>query len=408
MLITFFSNYFNHHQKALCDALFSQDGVEFYFVETEPMEEFRSKMGWTVDNMPSYVLSAYESEEKKQLALELSDRSDLVIIGSAPEWYVERRIKNNSLTFRYTERPMKEGWIKMFIPRLGRKFYNIHYKNRNKNLFVLGASAYAAYDYSLLHSYPGKCLKFGYFPEGEKLSFEEILKKRSEAAMAAIDDNEKDITAEELNATINILWTGRFLKLKRADLLIKALGKLKRKGLSFRLRLVGNGEMEESLKALIASEGIEEEVKMQPFVKPKEVRCLMEEADIYVMTSNFLEGWGSVIYESLSAGCAVIASHACGCSPWLVKPEKTGLLFKSGSVDSLERMLERFIVDKELRNKCQKGAYEQMSTLWNPDVAARRIVEFADSFINNNGEIAHFEDGPLSAASILKNNWFKG
>ena len=48
----------------------------------------------------------------------------------------------------------------------------MHYKNRDKNIYVLGASAYASYDYKLLDSYDGRVLEFGYFPEGEKLSWE--------------------------------------------------------------------------------------------------------------------------------------------------------------------------------------------------------------------------------------------
>ena len=391
MLISFFSNYFNHHQKALCDELTALEDTEFYFIETQPMEQFRRDMGWQQAGLPSYVIAAHSSGELENMALELADRSDLVIIGSAPEYYIKKRLEENKLTFRYTERPMKEGRIKMFIPRLAKKFYELHYKNRDKNIYLLGASAYAAYDYSLLHSYPGRCLKFGYFPEGEEKSFEEILSRKN-------------------NRPLRILWTGRFLKLKKAELLLKALGSLKRRGFSFSLLLVGNGEREEALHSLCKSEGLEGDMEFRDFVKPQEVRGLMEEADIYVCTSNHLEGWGSVIYEALSAGCAVVASHACGCSPWLIKQGETGLLFKSGSVSSLERALEKFLTDEGLRSKCQRGAYEQMQRTWNPRVAAKRIREFAGSFYEAGGSESfgpQYEDGPLSRAEILKNNWFK-
>lgn len=391
MIITFFSNYFNHHQKALCEALHAIDGVEFYFVETEPMEDFRKGMGWGVDDLPAYVVQAHLSEDMREAAMQLARTSDVVIIGSAPEWYVEQRIKQNLLTFRYTERPMKEGWIKMFIPRLGRKFYNLHYKNRDKKLYLLGASAYAAYDYSLLHSYPGKCLKFGYFPVGEALNEDELFARKN-----------SEPTADK---PLKILWTGRFLKLKRAELLVKALKRVSDKNIDFSLKFVGNGEEEDRLKALTAQLGLADKISFSDFVKPDEVRTMMEDADIYVMTSSFLEGWGSVIYESLSAGCAVIASHACGCTPWLVKNEETGLVFENGSVDSLADKLERFLTDDELRKKCQAGAYRRMKALWNPEVAASRIVEFSKGILS--GEPVVYEDGPLSPAPVLKNNWYR-
>lgn len=388
MVITFFSNYYNHHQKALCDSLATMEQVTFYFVETEPMEAFRKNMGWGQEEVPGYVLRAHEDAKKKQRAMDLSMSSDVVMIGSAPEEYVEKRIEANKLTFRYTERPMKEGFIKMFIPRLAKKFYRLHYKNRDKKLYLLGASAYAAADYKILRSYPGKCLKFGYFPEEERNSFEVVSAQKDKSEC------------------VEILWTGRFLKLKRAELLLKALGRLKKRGLNFHLRLIGNGEREAGLKTLTEKLGLSDRVDFSDFVKPSEVRGLMEKADIYVMTSSFLEGWGSVIYEALSAGCAVVASHACGCTPWLVKPEDTGLVFKNGSVDSLEDKLYRFMTDEKLRHSCQKNAYEQMNTLWNPMKAAERIVEFSKSVLET-GEMKKFDEGPLSPAPILKNNWYR-
>ena len=62
MIITFFSNYYNHHQKALCDEWYALLGDGFTFVETMPMEDFRSQMGWGEED-PPYLLRTYESAE---------------------------------------------------------------------------------------------------------------------------------------------------------------------------------------------------------------------------------------------------------------------------------------------------------------------------------------------------------
>ncbi|MCR5773749.1 MAG: glycosyltransferase family 1 protein, partial [Lachnospiraceae bacterium] len=59
--LAFFSNYFNHHQKALCDELYKILGEGFRFIETEPIEAFRAKMGWGKEEVPVYVLRSYES-----------------------------------------------------------------------------------------------------------------------------------------------------------------------------------------------------------------------------------------------------------------------------------------------------------------------------------------------------------
>ena len=66
---------------------------------------------------------------------------------------------------------------------------------------------------------------------------------------------------------------------------------------------------------------------------------------------------------------------------------------------------ERFITDDDLTKRCQRGAKEQMEKLWNPEVAAGRIAEFTRRY--KAGEAVFiYEDGPLSRAGILKNNWF--
>ena len=387
MQITFFSNYFNHHQKALCDELFRQSGGNFIFVETEPMEEFRAGMGWEITEFPSYVLRSYLGEAEEREACRLGNESDVVMIGSAPERFVEQRIAENRLTFRYTERPLKEGTVKMFIPRLAKKFYYLHYRNRKKNIYVLGASAYAAADYKKLHSYPGKCLKFGYFPFINSPDAEELMRRKRK------------------NSPIKILWTGRFLKLKRADLLLKACGMLRRRDIPFCLTIIGSGEEEAMLKTIAQKEGLEGQITWKGFLSPAEVRHEMEDANIYVMTSNFLEGWGSVIYEGLSAGCAVVASHACGSAPWLVRPGENGFLFENGKADSLYDKLYRLCTDAELTEQLGRNAYRQMQELWNPSVAAKRVIELSEALLDNRK--TEYADGPLSPAPVLKNNWYK-
>ncbi|MCR4908565.1 MAG: glycosyltransferase family 4 protein [Lachnospiraceae bacterium] len=387
MKVTFFSNYFNHHQRSLCDAFYERLGEDFTFVETEPMEKFRSEMGWGGGSLPSYVLQSHLSSEARDKAFKLAEESGLVIMGTAPEELIFARLQKNKLTFRYSERPLKEGRVKVLIPRLAKKFYVNHYRNREKNIYLLAASAYCASDYAFLRSYPGKCYKFGYFPEGERLSEEELF------------------SLKEKNNPPVVLWAGRFLKLKRADLFIRAAGLCAAKGLPFSVRFVGGGEEEERLKLLVEKEGLKERTEFLGYLSPEKTREEMEKADIFVMTSNFLEGWGSVIYEALSAGCAVIASHAAGAAPFLVLPGKTGYLFQSGKLMSLTEKLERLLKNPEEVRHLGRGAFEYMKELWNPAVAAQRVLEFAEGLIAL--EPPRYEEGPLSPCELLKNNWYR-
>lgn len=388
--LTFFSNYFNHHQKALCDSFYELLGDGFTFVETMPMEEFRANMGWGEEN-PSYVLQAYKSKEDDERARKLGIDSDLVIMGTAPEYFIEPRLSQNKIIFRYSERPLKEGFIKFFIPRLTKKYLHLHVRNRKKNIHILGASAFTSLDYKkMFNSYPDKCYKFGYFPVHLEYDLDELFERK------------KEISSKK--GSVTILWEGRMLKLKRADLLIKAASVLRSKGYDFNVTLIGDGEEKENLIKLTHELSLEDRVSFESFLKPSEARQRMSEAYIYVMTSNFWEGWGSVIYEGLNAACCVVASHACGATPWLVKNGQTGLVYKSGSVASLASQLEKCIKDADLREKLGRNAYKQMHEEWNPKVAATRTIALAEAI--EAGKECPFEDGPLSKAPFVKNNWF--
>ncbi len=385
--LTFYSNYFNHHQKAFCDCLYERLGEGFTFVETEPIEEFRSKMGWGKEEIPSYVLKSHLSEESRKKAFRLATESDVVIIGTAPEVFIRERMEKNLLTFRYSERPLKEGRIKVLIPRLAKKFYINHIKNREKNLYILAAGAFVSSDYRFLHSYPEKCYKFGYFPTGEKLNEEEIF--------ALKDGNRK----------VRILWAGRFLKLKKAELLIEAAGFCRKNGADFSLRIVGDGSEEKRLKELVKKNGLSECTEFTGYLSPADTRKEMEEADVFVCTSNHLEGWGSVIYEALSAGCAVISSSRAGATPYLIQEGETGLVFESGDGKELSKKLFDLLSSRDRIRRLGRNAYENMKKYWNPDTATERVLRVSEELLSGNRYF--YEEGPLSFAQEIRENWYR-
>ena len=395
--LTFFSNYYNHHQKALCDEWYSMLGDGFTFVETEPIEGFRATMGWGKEEVPSYVMRTYLDEESYKKALELGRNSDLVVMGTAPEEFIEERLKLNRIIFRYSERPLKEGLIKFFIPRLTKKYLRLHVRNRRKNIHVLGASAYTEWDFrKMLCSYPDKCYKFGYFPKHIEYD-PDILWKQKKSEAGVKYGNEEIPT---------ILWEGRMLKLKHPELLIKAAKILKNKGYNFKITMIGEGKERKNVRRLTKIYGLSDRVSFMDFLSPDEAREKMAEAKIYVMTSDFLEGWGSVIYEALNAGCALVVSHAPGATPWLVKDNETGLVFRNKSVESLADRLEYLINNPAVMEKLGKAAYEQMHNTWNPKVAAGNVLKLAKAL--EEGKESGISEGPCSKSQVIKNNWYKG
>ena len=162
MTVTFFSNFLNHHQVHVADEMYNSLGANYRFVATEELPlEFKNN-GYPDYSDRAYLLKAY-IPENKEVAMKLAEESDVVIIGSAPEMYIKKRLKRNKLTFRYNERWFKKNYRKLLFPHAWRNYYRRHIRYRNKNLYMLCASAFTASDVAKVFAYPNKCYKWGYF-----------------------------------------------------------------------------------------------------------------------------------------------------------------------------------------------------------------------------------------------------
>ena len=97
----FVSNYLNHHQIPFCNAMYELCGGSFVFVQTEPMEEERLRMGWEGDIRQPYLKLYYKSaEECKRLILQ----AQIVMFGGCDEEaYIEERLKAGKPVIRYSE-----------------------------------------------------------------------------------------------------------------------------------------------------------------------------------------------------------------------------------------------------------------------------------------------------------------
>ena len=61
------------------------------------------------------------------------------------------------------------------------------------------------------------------------------------------------------------------------------------------------------------------------------------------------------------------------------------------------------VQNADLRTKLGTNAVKIMEKLWNPKVAAERIVEFCNGLLNE--EIIRFKDGPCSKAEIISQKY---
>lgn len=383
MKITLYSNYLNHLQTSFCDEMYKQLGDDFIFVSTEKLPIDRLSSGYQDCSHYPYNLNSFENEINFNRALQLGIESDIVIIGAAPEIFVKERILKNRHTFRYSERIFKQGW-RLVDPRVIWSLFLRHSRYRNKNIYMLCASAFTANDLDVVFAYPNKRFKWGYFTDVESLNIEKIIEQRH-------------------SKRIEIIWTGRFLDWKHPELAVQMAHELKKKGYNFNLNMIGAGEQVDLIQKLIQKLDVSDCVSYLGSVPNIEVRRLMQKSNLFIFTSDRNEGWGAVLNEAMSNGCAVIAANTIGSVPYLIEHKKNGLVFKSRSLSSLVKQTESLMKDTSLRNRLSVNAYHTMVNDWNPQNAASKLLLLSESVLN--GKKIFFEQGPCSAAKKTKNNF---
>lgn len=378
MTIVIVSNYFNHHQRCLCQALDGATGHSFFFIETMEMEQERKNMGWGTTDFPAYVLRFYDPAQRGKCR-ELIRHADVVIWGSCPYGMVLPRLLAHKLTFAYSERIFKEG--KTGFGYWGRVVkYGLLYRCPQKNHYLLASSAYAAADYALLHQFRGRTLRWGYFPQTMHYDLNRLIAEKKPCS---------------------ILWTARMIPWKHPEYAVQAAKQLRQWGCRFTLELVGNGELRQEVEALVAREGLQTQVKLTGACTPEEVRRKMERAAIFLVTSDQNEGWGAVVNEAMNSGCAVVACRAVGAVPFLMKDGKNGLLFEVNDQSGLAEKVRFLLEHPEAGKQMGAEAYRTITGTWNGGCAAAHLMALSQTLLD--GRTPELpQSGPCSPAPIIE------
>ena len=361
MKLVFITNFINHHQVYVADIFYHLLGDGYKLIETEPIPESFIYTGYPQYDR-GYVVKAYLGDGLQSYAYNLISDADVVIIGSAPECFVTKRILDGKLTFRYSERWYKakpwyltgiKGWV---------NFYKNHIRYKNKPLYMLCASAYTATDVNAIGAYKGKCYKWGYFTHVEPIT---------------PDSHQFNNTSQ--SGKIKIMWCSRFIKWKHHELPIMLASRLKAKGYDFVLDMFGGGELLEQTKALAYRINVNDCVNFCGNHPNHEILKEMRNHDVFLFTSDENEGWGAVLNEAMSSMSVVVGSHLIGAVPYLIQDGVNGCIFQSQEIDSLEEKVRYLIDNPEHRVILAKNAYSTISNEWSPECAAKSFLQLVNA-----------------------------
>ena len=367
MKFVFLTNIISPHQMPLARELVNLLGADEYrYVYTEREEKERTKLGWGNEG-EDWCLHGDENTAV------LSEADVLMSGGRAPNLF-EKRAKEGKTTLYCSERWFKPpiGFLRVFVPsyfKMARRIVKL--LNESENFYYLPMGIHAARDMARLcglmngdwkcvfkapkvnfeRKPGGKVFSEGVGGEGVrecvgKMRMWGYFVQSSEFRVGSLELNHGihrihgkkgcgSVGVRDCgNEGVKVLWVGRMLKLKRVDTIIKAVGECS-KSKKITLDIYGIGPEEAKLNKLAAKYG--DKIKFHPPVPINEVRKLMREHDVYVLSSNGYEGWGTVVSEALEEGMAVIGTYEAGSSATIL-PESN--LFHAGDWRRLKMLFE--------------------------------------------------------------------
>jgi len=377
-MLTFaiYSEILNIHQVGVSDELFDILKGHFYFVE---LTQSNKTKGGTEDyGQRPYLIRSWRNKQEEDKAMDLARTADACVFASIHSLkYKKERLKFGKLSFEMGERWLDRGLIKLLSPRLLINQWYYHTQWYRKPLYQLCCGGFVANDYYFLHSYRNKCYKWGYFTKVEEYDIEKY-------------------TQIQDSGEITIMWCGRFLYWKHPELVVKLAKRLIDNNYRIKVEMYGSGEELDQIKALRDTLALQDIVSLKGNVENQQVINAMRKCNLFVITSDQMEGWGAVLNEAMSNGCAVVASDKIGSVPYLIKNGENGLVFDSGNLDSLYEKVTGLLDQPSLIRSLALQAYSDMIHVWSPQSAAKSLLRLTDDLLK--GKETSVTDGPCSQA----------
>lgn len=149
-----------------------------------------------------------------------------------------------------------------------------------------------------------------------------------------IEKLKKDFNIKDNQMVIGCV--ARLTEQKSIPTLIKALQILKKNKLNFKLLLIGRGELEAEIRALVAQLNLQDEVVLTGF--REDIPALMNLFDIFALPSLY-EGLGLVFLEAMAAGKPVITCNVSA-MPEIISENNTGYLIPTKNTKELANKIE--------------------------------------------------------------------
>lgn len=157
-----------------------------------------------------------------------------------------------------------------------------------------------------------------------------------------------------------ILGIGRLVEKKGYRYLIDACAILKQKGLDFRCRIIGMGDLSNALAQQIIDNNVQDVVTLTGPLPQNKIRLAIQSAAVFVAPCIVAEdgnrdGLPTVVLETMALGTPCVSTDVTGI-PEVIKHQKTGYQVPQHDAENLAIAIERLLVDGQQREDLSRRA----------------------------------------------------
>jgi glycosyltransferase involved in cell wall biosynthesis len=164
-----------------------------------------------------------------------------------------------------------------------------------------------------------------------------------------------------------VLLTVRRLESRMGlDNLITAIAEIVHKNpkLKFKLVIVGKGSLNDKLRSQSTLSGLDDYIHFAGFISDDLLPEYYNLADLFIMPTTFIEGFGIATVEALATGIPVFGTPIGGTTEILQSIDKK-LLFRDAGVKSMAEKIEWFLKDPDpilsLKSNCREEVLKKYS-----------------------------------------------
>jgi len=180
-----------------------------------------------------------------------------------------------------------------------------------------------------------------------------------------------------------IMGVGRLIAKKGFANLIRACGSVAEGGKSFQCEIIGEGPLENELRAQIEQLDLQARVALSGAKPQREVRQRLAAASVFVLPSMVdaqggMDNLPTVIMEAMATGLPVISTDIGGI-PEMVVQNETGFLVRPGDAVALAGAIEKVTDDRSFAQRLGDAGYRRAQELFSIEKNVRDLCALIPS-----------------------------